>query len=462
MAERWTPQTWRNKPIKQVPLYQDMAFLGEVEGRLSTYPPLVFAGEVRNLKARLADVAAGKAFLLQGGDCAEAFDECRPNIIRDTLRVLLQMAVVLTFGGQTPVVKVGRIAGQYAKPRSADTEVVGGVELPVYRGDIINGFEFSAASREPDPARMEKAYFLAAAKLNMVRALVGGGHADLHRVHQWTLQFFKDSPETTQYEALAARIDETLAFMKACGISSDTANQIRETEFFTSHEALLLNYEEALTRTDSLTGQWVNTSGHMLWIGDRTRQPDGAHVEFLRGVINPIGIKCGPTLDSDDLNRMIETLNPHDEPGRITLIVRMGHDKVEEHLPRLIRAVKRAGHTVVWSCDPMHGNTIKSASGYKTRPFDNILAEVQRFMQVHRAEGTYAGGVHLELTGQEVTECIGGAKEVTDGALKDRYHTYCDPRLNAQQALELSFVVADWLKQTRASFAETVANAAAE
>lgn len=464
MAELWTPQSWRTKPIKQVPTYQDQTLLKAVEARLATYPPLVSAGEVRNLTRRLAQVSRREAFLLQGGDCAEAFVDVRPNIIRDTLRVLLQMAVVLTFGGQTPVVKVGRIAGQYAKPRSSDTEVINGVELPSYRGDIINGFEATREAREPDPARMETAYFLAAAKLNMVRALLSGGYADLHRVHNWTLNFFKDSPETEKYEALAARIDQTLGFIKACGINSDSAREIRETEFFTSHEALLLDYEEALTRVDSTHDDkpWVNTSGHMLWIGDRTRQPDGAHVEFLRGVINPIGIKCGPSISTDDLHQLITTLNPHNTPGRITLIVRMGYDKVDDHLPRLIRAVQSAGHDVVWSCDPMHGNTIKASTGHKTRPFDRILHEVRRFMAVHKAEGTYAGGVHLELTGLDVTECIGGVKEVTESALDVAYDTQCDPRLNGAQAVEISFAVADLLKQKNPTFAEMVANAAAE
>jgi 3-deoxy-7-phosphoheptulonate synthase len=461
MSERWSPQSWRSKPIQQVPEYRDQALLQQVEERLASYPPLVFAGEARQLKRDLADVAAGKAFLLQGGDCAESFEDFRPNIIRDTFRVLLQMAVVLTFGGQTPVVKVGRIAGQYAKPRSSNVEKIGDIELPAYRGDIINGYAFDAVSREPDPARLETAYFHSASKLNLLRAFAQGGYADLHKVHQWTLKFFEDSPEAKKYEALANQLDQTLAFMQACGLNATTAPQIRETDFYTSHEALLLGYEQALTRVDSTSGNWYDCSAHFLWVGDRTRQPDHAHVEFLRGVHNPLGLKCGPSLTDEDLIRLINTLNPANEPGRLTLIVRMGYDKVDDNLPRLIRTVQREGFNVVWSCDPMHGNTIKSATGYKTRPLERILHEVKRFMAVHQAEGTYAGGVHLELTGQEVTECLGGAANaVTEGSLSDRYHTYCDPRLNAAQALELSFELADWLKQARS--AQQAAAAAAQ
>lgn len=449
MAERWTPNTWRSKPVKQMPFYADQAKLAAVEQRLSNYPPLVFAGEARRLKSALADVAGGKAFLLQGGDCAESFAEFHPNNIRDTFRVLLQMAVVLTFGGATPVVKVGRMAGQFAKPRSADTETIDGVELPAYRGDIINGFDFESASREPDPNRMVQAYNQSAATLNLLRAFAQGGYADLHKVHQWNLGFVERSPAGERYRDLADRLDETLNFMAACGITGDTTPQLRETDFFTSHEALLLPYEEALTRIDSTTGDWYDVSAHMLWIGDRTRQPDHAHVEFLRGVKNPIGLKCGPTSDPDELIRLIDMLNPANEPGRLTLIARMGFEKVQDKLPALIRKVQKEGKVVVWACDPMHGNTIKSSTGYKTRPFDRILSEVKDFFAVHQAEGTHPGGVHFELTGQDVTECTGGAQAITDHALAKRYHTHCDPRLNASQALELAFLIAEGLKGSR-------------
>jgi len=446
MGERWTPDSWRTRPIRQAPAYEDAAALAAVEARLSSFPPLVFAGEARRLKARLADVAAGRGFLLQGGDCAESFAEFHPNTIRDTFRVLLQMAVVLTFGAQLPVVKVGRMAGQFAKPRSSDTETVGEVTLPIYRGDIVNGLEFDAAARRPDPERLVQAYNQSAATLNLLRAFAQGGYADLHQVHRWNLGFVERSPAGERYEAFARRIDEALAFMAACGIDGGTTPQIRETDFFTSHEALLLPYEQALTRIDSTTGGWYDVSAHMLWIGDRTRQPDGAHVEFLRGVGNPLGLKLGPTSDPDELIRLVDLLNPDDEPGRLTLIVRMGADNVEAKLPALIRRVRREGRTVVWSCDPMHGNTVKSSSGYKTRPFERVLREVEAFFEVHRAEGTHAGGVHLELTGQDVTECTGGAHAIDDGALSLRYHTHCDPRLNAEQALELAFLVAERLK----------------
>jgi 3-deoxy-7-phosphoheptulonate synthase len=461
-AERWTPDSWRGKPIRQVPTYPDAARLAAVEERLAKYPPLVFAGEARRLKTLLGRVAQGEAFLLQGGDCAESFAEFHPNNIRDTFRVLLQMAVVLTFGGATPVVKVGRMAGQFAKPRSADFETVDGREVPSYRGDIINGFEATDASRIPDPERMMQAYNQAAATLNLLRAFAQGGYADLHKVHQWNLGFVERSAQGARYQDLADRLDEALAFMAACGITGETSPQIRETEFFTSHEALLLPYEQALTRVDSTSGDWYDVSAHMLWIGDRTRQPDGAHVEFLRGVHNPVGMKCGPSMDPDELIRLIDILNPTDEPGRITLIARMGHDKVAEKLPALLRKVKREGRTVVWSCDPMHGNTVKSSTGYKTRPFDRILSEVRGFFEVCRAEGTHAGGVHFELTGQDVTECTGGAQAITDHALAERYHTACDPRLNANQALELAFLVAEGLKRERRDSARERASAAAE
>ncbi|MFZ5789847.1 MAG: class II 3-deoxy-7-phosphoheptulonate synthase [Pseudomonadota bacterium] len=459
MTAKWTPDGWRSRPISQVPDYPDPAKLDEVERRLRAFPPLVFAGEARRLTERLGEVAEGRAFLLQGGDCAESFAEFNANNIRDTFRVLLQMAVVLTFGAACPVVKVGRMAGQFAKPRSAPTETIGGVELPSYRGDIINGIEFTEAARRPDPERLVQSYNQSAATLNLLRAFAQGGFADLHKVHRWNLDFVSDSAQGHRYAELADRLSETLDFMAACGLTGETTPQIRETEFFTSHEALLLVYEQALTRVDSLTGQWYDCSAHMLWIGDRTRQPDGAHVEFLRGVQNPIGLKCGPTMPVDDLLRLIEILNPQNVPGRLTLIARMGHDLVEAKLPVLIRAVKRAGAKVVWSCDPMHGNTIKSSTGYKTRPFDRILAEVRSFFAVHQAEGTHAGGVHFEMTGQDVTECIGGAQAITDERLADRYHTHCDPRLNASQALELAFLIAEALKRERVAAVKRVAQA---
>ena len=462
MADRWTPDSWRSKPAKQMPDYEDAAGLADVEARLAKYPPLVFAGEARSLKTDLAKVAAGDAFLLQGGDCAESFAEFHPDKIRDTFRVMLQMAVVLTFGSSTPVVKVGRVAGQFAKPRSAPTETVEGVELPSYRGDIINGFDFDGASRRPDPERMVQAYNQAASTLNLLRAFSQGGYADLHKVHQWNLGFVGRSDQGERYEDMANRIDEALQFMAACGVTSESTPPIRETEFYTSHEALLLPYEQSLTRIDSTSGDWYDVSGHLLWIGDRTRQPDGAHVEFMRGVKNPIGLKCGPSLDPDELIRLIDILNPDDEPGRLTLIARMGSDKVHDGLPPLLRRVKEEGRTVVWACDPMHGNTVKSSSGYKTRPFDRILAEVRGFFDVHHAEGTQPGGVHFEMTGEEVTECTGGAQAITDDGLSLRYHTACDPRLNATQALELAFLIAEKLKEDRADRDRARRNAAAE
>lgn len=446
--ETWTPDSWRRKPMQQIPTYPDQRKLAEVEARLAGYPPLVFAGEARNLKAKLARVSEGKAFLLQGGDCAESFGEFRANSIRDNLRILLQMAVILTFSEKLPVVKVGRVAGQFAKPRSNDTETRDGVTLPSYRGDIINGFEFTEAARIPDPERMERAYVQSAGTLNLIRAFAQGGYADLHQVHAWNLGFVSRSSQNAHYEQIARRLDETLAFMAAMGITSESTPQIREVEFYTSHEALLLHYEQALTRRDSTTarpdegyeGDWYDCSGHMLWIGERTRQVDGAHAEFLSGVKNPIGLKCGPKMDTDDLIRMIDKLNPDNEPGRLTLIARMGHDKVEANLPRLIRRVKQEGRKVVWCCDPMHGNTITTQNGYKTRPFNHILSEVRSFFAVHRSEGSYGGGVHFELTGRDVVECIGGDQAITEAHLAEGlYETLCDPRLNASQALELAF-----------------------
>jgi len=449
MAAKWRPDSWRDKPVRQIPDFPDNAALSAAEKTLRGYPPLVFAGEARSLRAHLAEVAEGKAFLLQGGDCAESFAEFHPDNIRDTFRVILQMAVVLTFGAACPVVKVGRMAGQFAKPRSEDTETQAGITLPSYRGDMVNAMEFSPEARRPDPGRMVQGYNQSAATLNLLRAFAQGGYADLHQVHRWTLSFLDASPQVERYRDLADRLGETLAFMAACGLTSETTPQIRETAFYTSHEALLLGYEQAMTRVDSTTGDWYDTSAHMLWVGDRTRQPDGGHVEFLRGIKNPIGMKAGPSLSVDDTLKLIATLNPDNIPGRLTLICRMGHDKVADKLPPLIRAVEREGFKVVWSCDPMHGNTIKSSTGYKTRPFDRITSEVKSFFEVHRAEGTHAGGVHLELTGQNVTECTGGAQAITDTALSDRYHTHCDPRLNASQALELAFLLAEFLKQER-------------
>jgi 3-deoxy-7-phosphoheptulonate synthase len=447
MAAKWTPDSWREQKGLHMPTYRDAAALQAVEERLSNYPPLVFAGEARELKTTLAKVSEGKAFLLQGGDCAESFAEFHPNNIRDTFRVLLQMAVVLTYAGKVPVVKIGRMAGQFAKPRSSDTETIEGVELPSYRGDIINDIAFEAAAREPDPARMIQAYSQAASTLNLLRAFSSGGYANLQQVHAWTHDYMGRSPWAKKYKETADRIGEALDFMAACGVTPEAVPAIKSTSFYTSHEALLLPYEQALTRQDSLTGGWYDTSAHFLWIGDRTRFEGSAHVEFLRGIGNPIGIKCGPSLEPDALLRMLDTLNPDREAGRMTLIARFGHDKVESGLPPLIRAVQRAGHPVVWSCDPMHGNVVKASSGYKTRPFERILAEVKGFFAVHRAEGSFAGGIHAEMTGQNVTECTGGAIAVTDESLADRYHTHCDPRLNAAQSLELAFLLAEMLNQ---------------
>jgi 3-deoxy-7-phosphoheptulonate synthase len=457
MAAKWTPDSWRSHKGLQMPTYNDAAALAATEETLRNYPPLVFAGEARNLTTELAQVAEGKAFLLQGGDCAESFAEFHPNNIRDTFRVILQMAVVLTFASKLPVVKLGRMAGQFAKPRSGDTETIGGVELPSYRGDIINDIAFEATAREPDPARMVRAYSQAASTLNLLRAFSSGGYANLHQVHAWTHDYMGRSPWAKKFKDVADRIGEALAFMEACGVTPETVPQIKGTSFYTSHEALLLPYEQALTRQDSLTGQWYDTSAHMLWIGDRTRFEGSAHVEFLRGIGNPIGVKCGPTLEPDALLAMLDTLNPARVPGRMTLITRYGHDKVEAGLPKLVRAVQREGHPVIWSCDPMHGNVIKSASGYKTRPFERILAEVRGFFAVHRAEGSFGGGIHIEMTGQNVTECTGGAIAVTDEGLADRYHTHCDPRLNAAQSLELAFLLAEMLNQEMADRAKQAA-----
>ncbi|WP_343264890.1 MULTISPECIES: class II 3-deoxy-7-phosphoheptulonate synthase [Kordiimonas] len=453
MMSEWSPESWKTRPIIQVPDYPDKKVLQEVETELASYPPLVFAGEARDLKASLGEVAEGRAFLLQGGDCAESFREFHPNNIRDTFRVLLQMAVVLTYAASSPVVKVGRLAGQFAKPRSADTETVDGVELPSYRGDIINGINFDAESRVPDPRRMLRAYSQSAATLNLLRAFAQGGYANLMDVHRWNLDFVSESGAGAKYAELADRIGEALNFMEACGVNPNDVRQLQGTKFYTSHEALLLGYEQALTRVDSTSGEWYDTSAHMLWVGDRTRQTDGAHLEFLRGIGNPIASKVGPTTDPDDLIRLIDILNPNNEAGRLTLISRFGADKVEEYLPRLLRRVKEEGRKVVWSCDPMHGNTVKASSGYKTRPFERVLKEVKQVFACHRAEGTYAGGIHLELTGRDVTECTGGAIAVTEDGLSSRYHTHCDPRLNASQSIELAFQIAEALKEEREALA---------
>jgi 3-deoxy-7-phosphoheptulonate synthase len=460
MPQSWSPSSWRTKPIQQVPAYPDPFALGEVERQLSGFPPLVFAGEARKLQRMLAKVTEGEAFLLQGGDCAESFAEHAADNIRDFFRVFLQMAVVMTFAAASPVVKVGRIAGQFAKPRSAPTERVGDAELPSYRGDIVNDIAFDAAARVPDPARQLMAYRQSAATLNLLRAFAMGGYANLENAHRWMLGFIKDSPQSARYQELADRITETLGFMRAIGLDPEAHPEMRQTDFYTSHEALLLGYEEALTRVDSTTGDFYATSGHMIWIGDRTRQLDHAHVEYARGVKNPLGLKCGPSLGSDELLKLIDLLNPANEAGRLTLICRFGADKAGDHLPGLVRAIAREGRKVLWSCDPMHGNTVKAASGFKTRPFDRIMSEIRTFFAVHQAEGTYAGGVHLEMTGKNVTECTGGARAISEADLHDRYHTYCDPRLNAEQAIEVAFLVAELLKAERIGRGRREADAA--
>ncbi|MGI9395660.1 MAG: class II 3-deoxy-7-phosphoheptulonate synthase [Boseongicola sp.] len=444
----WQKSGWRTKPRVQMPDYPDAAALTAVEDRLAKYPPLVFAGEARKLKRDLGAASRGEAFLLQGGDCAESFAEFSADNIRDTFKVMLQMAMVLTYGAKVPVVKVGRMAGQFAKPRSAPTEVVDGIELPSYRGDIINELEFGENSRSPDPEKMLRAYTQAAATLNLLRAFSTGGFADIHHVHSWTLGF-TDQGDAERYRDMANRIQDTIDFMAAAGLTAETNHELSQVDFYTSHEALLLEYEEALCRVDSTSGKWLAGSGHMIWIGDRTRQPDGAHVEYARGVQNPIGMKCGPSTSADDLKVLVEKLNPENEAGRLTLIARFGAGNVGDHLPRLIRAVQEEGANVLWSCDPMHGNTIKSSTGYKTRPFESVLREVREFFEIHGAEGTVPGGVHFEMTGQDVTECTGGIRAVSDEDLSDRYHTACDPRLNATQSLELAFLVAEELSARR-------------
>ncbi len=445
----WNPSSWINKEIKQQPTYPNIDKLKKVEDILSKFPPLVFAGEVRNLKNHLKEITEGKAFLLQGGDCAESFAEFNADNIRDTFKVILQMAIVLTFSGGCPIVKVGRMAGQFAKPRSSDFEEKDGIQLPSYRGDIVNDIAFTKDGRTPNPDRMIQAYNQSAATHNLLRAFARGGLADLHQIHRWNLGFVKDNRLDSKYQILTDKITESLAFMNACGINSSNTPNIKQTVVYTSHEALLLNYEKALTRKDSTSGDWYDCSAHMLWIGDRTREISGAHVEFLRGVKNPIGIKAGPTMSTTDLIKLSDILNPENEAGRLNIIVRMGAEEIGKYLPKLIKAVEREGKKILWSIDPMHGNTIKTSNNYKTRPFDNILKEVERFFEIHQAEGTYAGGVHLEMTGQNVTECTGGAGEITEDALSSRYNTHCDPRLNADQALEMAFLIADMLKKAR-------------
>jgi len=458
MTEHWTPASWRSKPAKHVPTdYPDLAELSRVETALRKMPPLVFAGEARRLKGLLGEVAAGRAFLLQGGDCAESFKEFHADNIRDTFRLILQMAVVLTFAGGKPVVKVGRMAGQFGKPRSSPVEKVGDVELPSYRGDNINGMEFTPEARIPDPQRLMQAYSQSAATLNLLRAFAGGGYADLYNIHRWTLGFVNDSPQGARYRELSEKISESLTFMAAIGVTPETHPEMHRVEFFTSHEGLLLGFEEAMTRVDSTSGEWYDTSAHLLWIGERTRQLDGAHVDFFRGIKNPIGVKVGPTLEADELLRLVDALNPKNEAGRLTLYGRFGYDKIEDRLPALLRATKAAGREVVWAVDPMHGNTLTAANGYKTRPFDRILSEVKSFVEVCKAEGVHPGGVHLEMTGQNVTECLGGARALSEGDLADRYHTHCDPRLNGEQALELAFLVAEKLKDDRVDLSQRVA-----
>jgi 3-deoxy-7-phosphoheptulonate synthase len=449
MTSNWQPNSWRDKQARHIPTYSNSEELSVATEKLSNFPPLVFAGESRNLLKQLGDVSKGRAFLLQGGDCAESFSDFHPNNIRDLFKVMLQMAVVLTFGASCPIVKVGRMAGQFAKPRSQDTEIINNVELESYKGDIINGIDFDKTSRTPNPERLIQAYNQSAATLNLLRAFAQGGFANLKQIHQWNLSFVEDSQSKKKFEEMANTIDECLTFMEACGINDQNVRQMKETDFYTSHEALLLPYEESLTRIDSTTGKWYDVSAHMLWVGDRTRQLDGAHIEFVKGIQNPIGLKVGPTTDSTELLKIIEVINPDNIAGRISLISRMGADKITSFLPNIISQVKKAEKNVVWVCDPMHGNTVKASSGYKTRPFINIISEIEKFFKIHRNEGTYPGGVHLEMTGQDVTECIGGIQEITEDDLKSRYHTYCDPRLNASQSLEVAFLLSEFLKDDR-------------
>jgi len=444
---KWKKNSWKSCPVKHIPKYEDEKKLQMVLGKISDFPPLVFAGETRSLREQLAQVVEGKAFLLQGGDCAESFAEFHPDNIRDTFKVILQMALILTSSASVPVVKVGRIAGQFSKPRSFPTEVKDGKELLTYLGDNINGIEFSEKSRKPDPMRLFKAYSQSASTLNLLRAFSQGGFADLRKVHLWNLGFVNKSLQGKRFKEIQEKITDALAFMEACGINPDSNRRLRTVNFFTSHEALLLPFEESMTRIDSTTGEYHDTSAHFVWIGDRTRQLEGGHVEFCRGIKNPIGLKCGPSLKTTELIRLCNILNPENEKGKITLITRFGHDNVEKFLPKLIRSIKKEGLNVVWSCDPMHGNTIKSANGFKTRPFNNVVKEVKNVFTVHQAEGSFAGGLHIEMTGQNVTECTGGAQKISDQDLSHRYHTHCDPRLNASQALELAFLISDEIKK---------------
>ena len=445
--KKWKINSWKNYPVKHIPEYPDKKGLDSVLKKIKDFPPLVFAGETRHLKEQLADVVDGKAFLLQGGDCAESFAEFHPDNIRDTFKLILQMSLVLTYSASLPVIKLGRIAGQFSKPRSAPTEKQGDIELPSYLGDNINGIEFNEKSRNPDPKRLFKAYSQSASTLNLIRAFSHGGFADLKMVHTWNLGFIKKSPEAKKFKELEDKIADSLAFMEACGINSDFNRRLKTVNFWTSHEALLLPFEEAMTRVDSTTGEYHDTSAHFVWIGDRTRQLDGGHVEYCRGIKNPIGIKCGPTLKVDDLINLCNKINPQNEKGKITLISRFGYENVGKFLPKLIKGIKKEGLNVIWSCDPMHGNTIKSTTGYKTRPFNNVLKEVKSVFVCHQSEGSYAGGLHIEMTGQDVTECTGGAQKISDRDLSHRYHTHCDPRLNANQALEMAFLISDEIKK---------------
>ncbi|MDG1153777.1 MAG: 3-deoxy-7-phosphoheptulonate synthase class II [Alphaproteobacteria bacterium] len=449
MTNGWAPNSWREKQALQIPKYPNQELLVKAEQIIAKQAPLIFAGEARNLKKHLAKVCRGEAFLLQGGDCAESFRDFSANNVKDNFKIILQMSIILTFAGSMPVVKIARMAGQFAKPRSSDTQVINDMELPSYRGDIINSADFKAEKRMPNPMRMVRAYNQSASTLNLLRAFAQGGFADLHKIHAWTQDFVKDSKAGEKFSKLASQIDDTLNFMQSCGITSEHVKQIRETDLYTSHEALLLGYEEALTRKDSVTGKWYNTSAHMLWIGERTRKPNMAHAEFFRGIENPIGVKCGANITSDEVIEMCDILNPHNEEGRLTLIIRMGADNISEKLPSLIRKVKSEGRNVIWSSDPMHGNTIKSSTGYRTRKLESIWKEIETFFDIHKAEGTYAGGVHLEMTGKNVTECTGGAIGITEQDLSDRYYTFCDPRLNAEQALEISFLIADKIKKNK-------------
>ena len=450
MSLKWTKSSWRKFPRIQMPDYEKGSSLKTVENKLLSYPPLVFAGEARKLTKQLGDVSAGKAFLLQGGDCAESFEEFNADLIRDSFKVLLQMAVVLTFGAKCPIVKIGRMAGQFAKPRSSPFENINGIKLPSYRGDIVNRLLPTLEARKPDPDRMLEAYTQAAASLNLLRAFSQGGFADISRVHSWTLESTEGENRHSQFAALADKISDSLEFIQAAGIFSNETETLNKVDFYTSHEALLLEYEEALCRIDSTSDLPIAGSGHMIWIGDRTRQIDGAHVEFCRGVINPIGVKCGPSLVPEDLVKIIEKINPKNEAGRVTLITRFGAQMVDKYLPALIQNVTKEGLQVVWSCDPMHGNTIKAENGFKTRPFDRILAEVKDFFEIHNSEGTYPGGIHIEMTGKDVTECTGGIQDIGEQDLSSRYHTACDPRLNASQSLELAFLIAEELQKQRA------------